>query len=64
MCGFVREMISQAIVRSNSAHPLATRTDIWGGYGTARVLALLNLGETEGMDRRRRGQGLGQGAEK
>ena len=32
----------------------ATRADGWGGGGTSRALAWLNLGETKGTDERRR----------
>ena len=41
-----------------------TRAGGWGGDGTACALAWLNLGETEETDERRRGQGLGKGAER
>ena len=41
----------------------ATRADGWGGDGTARALAWLNIGDTEGTDERRRSQGLGKGGE-
>ena len=39
-----------------------TRADGWGGDGTAHALEWLNLGEKNGMDESRRGQGLGKDA--
>ena len=74
MCGFVRVRMSLAIVRSNSLllhGPCEKGACIWqqpeltdgGGDGTSRALAWVNLGETERMGGRRRGQGLGHGAE-
>ena len=50
--------------QQRGAHSAATRSDSWGGDGTAWALAWLNLGETDGVDGRRRGQGYRHGAVK
>ena len=72
MFGFVRVWMSLAIVRSNSlihrvpcdkgARIQQQPYDVWCGDGTDRALVTLNLGETEGMEGLRRGQGLVHGA--
>ena len=68
MCCFVWVWMSLAIVRSNSLHLrgprdkgariAAPRVDGWVGDGSARALAWLNIGNTEGTDESRISQGL------